>query len=148
MTVLSSEEQKQSGRQTYHMPTRLSPEDKLIVLGPFSLTLRQAFLLTLFGSLTLDLWRGSTVLATWGGIGLVVRLVIAALPAGVGLVWAFVSIAGRDLEDWGLVLLRYLIQPKCYQWQSLQDQHASSHHRLSQKRPSMALLLQDERRDQ
>ena len=118
------------------------------MLGPLSLTLRQAFLLTLFGSLTLDLWRGSTILATWGGIGLVVRLVLAALPAGVGLVWAFVSLAGRDLEDWGLILLRYLIQPKRYQWQCLQDQCVPSHRRRSQKQPSMVLLLQDESGDQ
>jgi hypothetical protein len=148
MTMFSSEEQKKSQRYTYHIPVRLSTEDKLIVLGPLSLTLRQAFLLTLFGSLTLDLWRGSTILATWGGIGLVVRLVIAALPAGVGLMWAFVSLAGRYMEDWGLILLRYLIQPKRYQWQCLQDQHVPSHRRRSQKRSSMVLLLQDESGDQ
>ena len=66
--MFSSEQQKSFERKTYRIPACLSTEDKLIVLGPLSLTLRQAFILTLFGCLTVDLWRVSAILPAWGGI--------------------------------------------------------------------------------
>src|SRR2546425_955907 len=107
-TMLSSEEQTRPERSSYQLPARLSTEDKLIILGPLSLTLRQSFVLTLAGCLAVDIWRGSTVLATWGGLGLVMRLLAAGIVGGIGLIWAFLAIADRYLEDWAIILLRYL----------------------------------------
>jgi Na+-dependent transporters of the SNF family len=129
----SSEEQTRPERSSYQLPARLSTEDKLIILGPLSLTLRQSFVLTLAGCLAVDIWRGSTILATWGGLGLVIRLLAAGIVGGIGLIWAFLAIADRYLEDWAIILLRYLNQPKQYRWQSLsqsmQDQRPPSRSR-------------------
>jgi len=142
-TMFSSEEQKPSERRTYRIPACLSTEDKLIVLGPLSLTLRQAFILTLFGCLTVDLWRGSAILLAWGGLGFIIRLLLAALPAGAGLVVAFVSVCGRYLEAWVLVVVRYLLQPKRYRWQSREGRPHPSRVRCTgriHKRPTIVLL--------
>lgn len=148
--MFSSEEQQSIERKTYRIPTCLSTEDKLIVLGPLSLTLRQAFILTLFGCLTVDLWRVSAIVPDWGGLGLIIRLLLAALPASAGLVLAFVSIWGRYLEVWALVLARYLIRPKRYRWQRLQDRQLPTHLRCTKNirtRPTIVLLSQHESED-
>ncbi len=148
--MFSPEEQKSFERKTYRIPACLSTEDKLIVLGPLSLTLRQAFILTLFGCLTVDLWRVSAIVPDWGGLGLIIRLLLAALPASAGLVLAFVSIWGRYLEVWALVLARYLIRPKRYRWQRLQDRQPPTHLRCTKNirtRPTVVLLSQHESED-
>jgi hypothetical protein len=148
--MFSSEQQKSLERKTYRIPACLSTEDKLIVLGPLSLTLRQAFILTLFGCLTVDLWRVSAILPAWGGLGFIIRLLLAALPAGTGLVLAFVSVSGRYLEVWGLVMIRYLIRPKHYRWQRLQDRQPPTHLRCTRRirsRPTIVLFCHHESED-
>ena len=106
-------------QQYYHFPARLSVEDQLLSIGPFSLTLRQGFVLTIGACLAANLWRWSAALAEWQESGLLLRICLTALPVLLAIAWAVIRPGGRYLEDWSVILLRYLSQPRQYRWASM-----------------------------
>lgn len=126
-------------QQYYHFPARLSVEDQLLSIGPFSLTLRQGFVLTIGACLAANLWRWSAALAEWQEPGLLLRICLAALPVLLALGWSVIRPADRYLEDWSVILLRYLSQPRQYRWASMYappsmgGDHASQQHATTEE---------------
>ena len=93
----------------------------LIVLsyGPVELTARQLTLLLLAGLI------GYNVFHLLAALPVVLRIVLAALPVLLLLPFGFVSIAGRTLDAWLVVLLRYRFEPRTYIWRPRTKQQGS-----------------------
>jgi hypothetical protein len=108
-----------SQRYYYQLPTRMNVEDKLINVGPISLTLRQGFVLALGGCMAITLWRWLGVLSQLGDVGFILRIVLISLLLLLSLGVAIIRIADRHLEDWAMVLWRYAWLPKLYGWRHL-----------------------------
>jgi hypothetical protein len=101
--------------QTQKVPTHMGMPDRVI----FGLTPRQ-LLMTLIGcSIGYDIWLHLSALRTLGIAGLVARLISSLVPTGVSVSVALITIAGRPLEEWALVALRYQLRPKVYVWRRL-----------------------------
>jgi hypothetical protein len=101
--------------QAHKVPTHIGMPDRMI----FGLTPRQ-LLITLIGcSIGYDIWLHLSVLLAYGVVGLIARLICSLVPAGLALSIALITVAGRSLEVWALVVLRYQLQPKVYVWRSL-----------------------------
>jgi len=110
----------------------------------FGLTPRQ-LLITLIGcSIGYDIWLHLSVLLAYGVVGLIARLICSLVPAGLALSLALITVAGRPLEVWALVVLRYQLQPKVYVWRSLRTSEYSgaSQQQMSQKKAVMTRILQ------
>jgi len=107
----------------------------------FGLTARQLLILLIGCSAGYDLWLQLHVLASYAVLGVVVRAAIALLPAAASLALALLSVAGRPLEVWALVLLRYWQRPRTFVWRSV---------RISQQRERAAVqrYAQEESRDE
>lgn len=112
------------GPARYMIPTHLNVEDKIINFNGFGVTMRQAFLLLVGWSTAFNLWRQLDGLSGYGVIGLVLRIGISLLPGLLSLVLALSTVAGRPLEAWLLVVLRYYSLPKVYLWNSLASKEA------------------------
>jgi hypothetical protein len=106
----------------YQIPTHLEVEDKIISYNGIGLTVRQAFLLVLGWSLAVDVWRALDGLAHLGLAGVVLRLVVSAVPGLLACFIAFTRVGGRHLESWLLVVLLYHTKPKVYLWRCLATQ--------------------------
>lgn len=103
----------------YQIPTHLNVPDKLIIplFGvSISVTMRQGLILLTGWSAAFALWSHLGVLDSYGQVGHVARFVLPGLLAFVTFVVATLQVAGRYLESWALVLLRYMAQPACYVW--------------------------------
>jgi len=96
----------------------MSMPDKL-VLG---LTAKQLLITLIGGTIGYDIWVHLYALLAYGLLGLITRLLFSLIPAALALALALVSIAGRPLEIWTLVILRYMQQPKTYVWRSIRSQ--------------------------
>lgn len=101
------------------VPTHLNLPDQVLTLWSFSLTARQLLLLLVGGGLDGTLWQHLAVLGQYGVPGEVLRLVLALLPFLLALIIACYQYAGRSLEVWCVVLLRYRLRPTCYLWRSI-----------------------------
>lgn len=100
-------------------PTHLFLPDKLL----FGLTARQLLFLLMGGAASYGLWLQLDVIpASWGSPGLGLRLLIALPPAFCCLLLAFVTVAGRPLELWGMVWLQFVSQPKTAVWRRAHTQ--------------------------
>jgi len=108
--------------QAHKVPTHMSMPDKL-VLG---LTAKQLLITIIGGSIGYDIWVHLYFLLAYGALGLIARLTLSLTPAALALALALVSIAGRPLEVWAFVLLRYMQQPKTYVWRSIRSQPRSA----------------------
>ena len=97
----------------------MNVEDKLINIGPFSLTLRQGFVLVLGGCIAANIWRWLSVLDQFGSVGLIIRIGLISIPLLLALIVAIIRVADRHLEDWAMVLVRYYGLPKLYRWRHL-----------------------------
>lgn len=95
----------------------MSIPDKVV----FGLTTRQLLILLIGCSAGYDLWLQLHVLGVSTVAGLIVRAGIAVLPAAAALALALLSVAGRPLEVWLLVLVRYWQQPRTYVWRSIRS---------------------------
>jgi|GEM_PF-3131463 len=102
-------------RAPHKVPTHMRLPDKVV----FGLTTRQLLILLIGCSAGYDLWLQLHVLGVSTVVGLIVRVGIAILPAAAALALALVSVAGRPLEVWLLVLVRYWQQPRTYVWRSV-----------------------------
>ena len=99
----------------YLLSSKLQVEDKIVLLGPLSLTLRQAVILSIGGSLSLHLWHVLSTLV----IVTVLRFGLSTLPALLAAIIALVPLQGRSIESWVLIVFRYLLLPKRYCWQQV-----------------------------
>lgn len=95
------------------IPNHLETEDQFV----FGLTMRQCLLLFVGAGLSDVLFVNTFALfPAPTTVNLVVCLAMAAL-CFLGIVaLAFLRRGGRELEEWGLVLLVYLAHPKVYTW--------------------------------
>jgi len=101
----------------YQIPTHLNVPDKILSAWGFGITVRQMLVLLIAWSAVANTWvRTAAVLAMLGTPGAVLHFVATAIPGFILLVVAFKQVAGRYLEVWLLVLLRYWLQPKVYLW--------------------------------
>ena len=112
----------------HELPTHLHVEDRLIA----GLTVRQTLLLSAGVSVSYSLWlhlaglqsgiQAALAPAHAAGLAallaLIVRLAIAALPAGAFALVALARPADRPLEEWLVIALRYVTLPKTLVWRS------------------------------
>lgn len=107
-----------TNRRTHLVPTHIKTPETLITLAGVSLSVRQ-FLLVLVGvSLSYRLFLLLTFLALLPA-GQILRGGLAALPLCAALAFAFVSIAGRALDIWCVVAVRYVLRPRRFLWRSV-----------------------------
>jgi hypothetical protein len=106
------------------VPTHLNVPDKVLTVGPVSLTARQFLILLIGSSIGYNLWHQLHLLSMYAPLGQVVRLCLALAPALLALAFALARIAGRPLDVWFLVLLRYWCQPRRFVWRSVRTQEA------------------------
>jgi hypothetical protein len=119
-------------RTTKHtVPTHMNVPDKVLTMGSVSLTARQFLILLIGSSLGYNLWHQLQTLSLYAPVGQAVRLCIALAPALLALALALAQIAGRPLEVWFFVLLRYWYQPKRFVWRSVRSE---LHGRLDEAR--------------
>jgi hypothetical protein len=109
------------------VPTHLQMPDQVLTLWSFSLTARQLLLLLVGGSIGGTLWQHLTVLGHYTVPGVIVRLLLSLPPFLLALFIAWYQHAGRYLEIWMVVLVRYRLRPKRYLWRSIRtyEQHLS-----------------------
>lgn len=106
------------------VPTHLNMPDQVLTLWSFSLSARQLLLLLVGCGLGGTVWQHLAVLGHYAMPGEVLRLLLS-LPAFIlSLFLAWYQCAGRYLEAWLVVLVRYRLRPKRYLWRSIrQDGH-------------------------
>ena len=109
------------------MPTHLSLPDQVLTLWSFSLTARALLLLLVGGGIGGTLWQHLTVLGHDAVPGEILRLLLSLAPFLLALFIAWYQHAGRYLEIWMVVLVRYRLRPKRYLWRSIRtyEQHLS-----------------------
>jgi hypothetical protein len=107
------------------VPTHLNLPDQVLTLWSFSLTARQLLLLLVGGGIGGTLWQHLTVLGHSALPGEFVRLLLSLPPFLLALFIACYQHAGRYLEIWMVVLVRYWLRPKRYLWRSIRsyEQH-------------------------
>ena len=108
-----------TGSRKHTVPTHLNLPDQVLTLWSFSLTARQLLLLLVGGGMSGDLWHALAFLSHDTTVGQCVRVILALLPVLLALVLAWYRYAGRPLEVWCLVLVRYLRQPRRLVWRTL-----------------------------
>lgn len=107
-----------AGRRTHLVPTHVRTPETLITLAGVSLSIRQ-FLLILVGvALSYRVWLLFAVLSSIPA-GQVLRWALTAIPCCVALAFAFVSLAARTLDAWGVVMLSYALRPHRFVWRSV-----------------------------
>ena len=109
------------------VPTHLQMPDQVLTLWSFSLTARQLLLLLVGGGIGGTIWQHLTVLGHYAVPGEIVRLLLSLPPFLLALFIAWYQHAGRYLEIWIVVLVRYRLRPKRYLWRSIRsyEQHLS-----------------------
>ena len=106
------------------VPTHLNVPDAVLTLWSFSLTARQLLLLLLGAGLGGDLWKHQILTGGPSVLGQAVRVVLALIPFLLALLLACYRYAGRYLEVWAIVLLRYSTRPKRYVWRTIRTTEA------------------------
>ena len=117
--------QSMHGSTTIHaprkhiVPTHLNLPDQVLTLWSFSLSARQLLLLLVGAGLCGTTWQHLALLGHHALLGQALRLVAALVPFLLLAVLACYQYAGRYLEVWLVVLLRYQLRPKRYLWRSI-----------------------------
>ena len=112
------------------VPTHLNLPDQVLTLWSFSLSARQLLLLV-GGGIGGTVWQHLAVLDHRALVGEALRLLLAFLPFLVLFILACYQYAGRYLEVWLLVLVRYHLHPKRYLWRSIRAWEPSLYPLLS-----------------
>jgi hypothetical protein len=109
------------------VPTHLQMPDQVLTLWSFSLTARQLLLLLVGGGIGGTIWQHLALFGHDAVPGEVVRLLLSLPPFLLALFIAWYQHAGRYLEVWMVVLVRYWLRPKRYLWRSIRtyEQHLS-----------------------
>jgi len=95
--------------------------DQVLTLWSFSLTARALLLLLVGGGIGGTLWQHLTVLGHDAVAGEILRLLLSLPPFLLALFIAWYQHAGRYLEIWMVVLVRYRLRPKRYLWRSIRS---------------------------
>ena len=101
------------------VPTHLNLPDQVLTLRSFSLSARQLLLLLVGCGLGGTIWQHLVVLGHEGIPGDILRLLLSLPPFLLALLLAWYQYAGRYLEVWLIVLVRYRLHPKRYLWRSI-----------------------------
>ncbi len=109
------------------VPTHLQMPDQVLTLWSFSLTARQLLLLLVGGGIGGTIWQHLALFGHSAVPGEIVRLLLSLPPFLLALFIAWYRYAGRYLEIWMVVLVRYRLRPKRYLWRSIRsyEQHLS-----------------------
>jgi hypothetical protein len=109
------------------VPTHLQMPDQVLTLWSFSLTARQLLLLLVGGGIGGTMWQHLALFGHSAVPGEIVRLLLSLAPFLLALFIAWYQHAGRYLEIWMVVLVRYRLRPKRYLWRSIRsyEQHLS-----------------------
>src|SRR5260370_536393 len=110
-------------RRTHVVPTHLRTPEAVLSFGSVSLSARQFLFLFLGSALSYNLWLPLAFVGEVAG-GQIARLGCALLPALLAIALAFVSLAGRSLDLWLLVIGRAFQRPKRLVWRSVRFQEA------------------------
>jgi conjugal transfer ATP-binding protein TraC len=94
-------------QRRHQIPTHLQVPDTILSVWGKGITVRQVLILLIGWSVSAQLWVHLSALAARGLIGVLLRFLLIALCAVLALLVAFKPVAGRPLEVWLLVLLRY-----------------------------------------
>ena len=107
------------------VPTHLNLPDQVLTLWSFSLTARQLLLLLVGGGIGGTLWQHLALFGHYAVPGEILRLLLSLPPFLLALFIAWYQHAGRYLEIWMVVLVRYRLRPKRYLWRSIRiyEQH-------------------------
>lgn len=108
-----------SPSRKHTVPTHLNLPDQVLTLWSFNLTARQLLLVLVGGGISGDLWHTLAVLGHATVVGQGVRVLLALIPVLLTLVVAWYQYAGRYLEVWCMVVLRYQVQPRRSVWRTL-----------------------------
>ena len=123
--------QAMHGSTTIHIPrkhivpTHLNLPDQILTLWSFSLSARQLLLLLVGAGIGGTVWQHLAILGHHALAGLALRLLVALVPFLLIVVLACYQYAGRYLEVWLIVLLRYQLRPRRYLWRSIR--HCEAH---------------------
>ena len=101
------------------VPTHLNLPDQVLTLWSFSLTARQLLLLLVGGGIGGTIWQHLALFGHSAVPGVIVRLLLSLPPFLLALFIAWYRYAGRYLEIWFVVLVRYRLRPKRYLWRSI-----------------------------
>jgi hypothetical protein len=96
----------------HKIPLFLEIEDKFL----FGITMRQCLLLFVGAGISYVLFLNIFDMISDPTIALAIGLVVALLFFFSIVAIAFIQLRGRGLEEWGLVVLVYVSQPKIYTW--------------------------------
>ena len=107
------------------VPTHLNLPDQVLTLWSFSLTARQLLLLLVGGGIGGTFWQHLAMFGHYAVPGEIMRLLLSLPPFLLALFIAWYQHAGRYLEIWMVVLVRYRLRPKRYLWRSIRiyEQH-------------------------
>jgi len=108
------------------VPTHLNLPDQVVTLWSFSLSARQFLLLLVGAGLGGTLWQHLALFVYAGVPGEVLRLCVALVPFVLLAVLAWYRVAGRFLEVWLIVLLRYRLRSTRYLWRSIRTDERHS----------------------
>jgi hypothetical protein len=117
--MLSSSSSAPVTSRKHTVPTHLNLPDQVLTLWSFNLTARQLLLVLVGGGISGDLWHALAVLGHAPMVVQGVRVLLTLVPVVLALVVAWYQHAGRYLEVWCLVLLRYQLHPRRYVWRTL-----------------------------
>src|SRR6266516_7322083 len=101
------------------VPTHLNLPDQVLTLWSFSLTARQLLLLLVGGGIGGTIWQHLALFGHDAVPGKIVRLLLSLPPFLLALFIAWYHHAGRYLEIWMVVLVRYRLRQKRYLWRSI-----------------------------
>src|SRR6266496_1483289 len=113
------------GQSTMHtprkhiVPTHLNVPDQVLTLWSFSLTARQLLLLLVGGGIGGTIWQHLALFGHYAVAGEIVRFLLSLPPFLLALFIAWYQHAGRYLEIWMVVLVRYRLRQKRYLWRSI-----------------------------
>ena len=109
--------------RSHIVPIHISTPEHVLSIGPLSLTARQFLLLLLGSSLSYRLWQSLSGLIS--GPWQMLCFCLALLPVLGACACAFLHLAGRSLDQWMPVLLRFCLLPRLALWRSLR--HCPDH---------------------
>ncbi len=109
------------------VPTHLNLPDQVLTLWSFSLTARQLLLLLVGGGIGGTIWQHMALFGHYAVPGQALRLLLSLPPFLLALFIAWYRHAGRYIEVWCVILVRYQLRPKRYLWRSIRmyEQHLS-----------------------
>lgn len=117
--------QSMQGSTTIHtprkhiVPTHLNLPDQVLTLWSFSLSARQLLLLLVGAGFGGTAWQHLAMLGHHALVGQALRLLVALVPFLLLTLLACYQYAGRYLEIWLIVLVRYQLRPRLYLWRSI-----------------------------